>query len=159
MRRTFSLPDDRSFIEMTEVVAAPLERAWVVRYEPLYVAQWWMPMGYTNPIVEIDLVPEGRWRTVQRDPDGNEFAFYGQFTVVEPMVRTVQTFVSELFPDVLTFITTEFSEVPRGTQIVTQHAFPAMLQRRGYQRMGGIERMAEASTLYDRLLGKLNTAR
>jgi uncharacterized protein YndB with AHSA1/START domain len=159
MRRTFSLPEDRSVIEMTEIVQAPLERAWVARYEPLYVAQWWMPMGYTNPIVELDVVPGGRWRIVQRDPEGNEFAFYGTYSSVEPNLRTVQTFVSELFPDVTTHITTEFSEVPRGTQIVTTHAFAEEFQRRGYMNMGGVERMAEASVLYDRLLHKLARTR
>lgn len=155
MRRTFSLPEDRSVIEMTETVQAPLERAWVARYEPLYVAQWWKPLGYSNPIVELDVVSGGRWRIAQRDPEGNEFAFYGTYTAVEPMRRTVQTFVSELFPNVTTHITTEFSEVARGTQIVTTHAFAQESERRGYVGMGGVERMAEASTLYDRLLTKL----
>jgi uncharacterized protein YndB with AHSA1/START domain len=159
MRRTFSLPEGRSVIEMTEVVQAPLERAWIARYEPLYVAQWWMPMGYSNPIVELDVAPGGRWRVVQRDPDGNEFAFYGTYSAVEPQLRTVQSFVSELFPDVTTHITTEFSEVPRGTQIVTTHAFAEEFQRRGYVSMGGVERMAEASMLYDRLLKKLALGR
>ena len=159
MRRTFSVPTDRSFIQMTEVVSAPLERAWVARYEPLYVAQWWMPRGYVNSIVDIDLAPQGQWRMCQRDPEGNEFSFYGHFTVVEPQVRTVQTYVSELFPDVETYLTTEFSEVARGTQIVTHHAFGDMSQRHGYLQLGGVERMAEASQHYDRLLSKLALGR
>lgn len=159
MRRTFSLPEDRSVIEMTEVVQAPLERAWVARYEPLYVGQWWMPLGYTNAVVEIDLTPNGRWRLVQRDPEGHEFAFYGQYLSVEPRKRTVQTYVSEFFPDVTTHITTEFTEVPRGTKIVTTHAFAEERTRRGYVNIGGVERMAEASMQYDRLLGKLARGR
>lgn len=159
MRRTFVQPEDRFIIEMTESVAAPLERAWVARYEPLYVAQWWMPLGYSNPIVEYDVVTDGRWRVVQRDPEGHEFAFYGVFLTVEPLRRTVQTFVSELFPDVTTHVTTEFSEMSHGTQIVTTHAFAEEFERRGYVSMGGVERMAEASTLYGRLLAKLAQGR
>jgi uncharacterized protein YndB with AHSA1/START domain len=155
MRRTFALPDERSIIETTEVVASPREQAWVARFEPLYVAQWSMPMGYSNPIVEVDLVEGGRWRLVQRDPEGNEFAFYGQFLTVEPSERTVQTFVSELFPEVTSHVTTEFADHSRGTRIVTTHAFAEERERRGFVRMGGVERMAEASILYDRLLHKL----
>lgn len=159
MRRTFSLPEDRSVIEMTEVVQAPLDRAWVARWEPLYVAQWWAPLGYTNPIVEIDLVENGRWRLVQRDPQGHELSYYGTFLAVEHHQRVIQTYVSELFPDVTTHITTEFAEVPRGTRIVTVHAFSAERERRGYVNIGGVERMAEASMQYDRLMGKLARAR
>lgn len=155
MRRTFALPEERSIIEMTEVVTAPVEQAWLARFEPLYVAQWSMPTGYSNPIVEIDHVEGGRWRLVQRDPEGNEFAFYGQFLTVEPMSLTVQSFVSELFPEVTSHITTEFAEHFNGTRIVTTHAFAEEWHRRGYVRMGGVERMAEASVLYDRLLHKM----
>lgn len=159
MRRTFSLPEDRSVIEMIEVVQAPVERAWTARYEPLYVAQWWMPLGYSNPIVEMDLVKGGRWRLVQRDPEGRELSYYGSFLTFEPHKVTVQTYISELFPDVTTHITTEFAEVPRGTRIVTTHAFTAERERRGYVNIGGVERMAEASMQYDRLLGKLARGR
>ncbi len=155
MRRSFALPEERSIIEMTEVVTAPLEQAWVARFEPLYVAQWSMPLGYSNPIVDIDLIEGGRWRVVQRDPEGNEFAFYGQFSTVEPMSLTVQSYVSELFPEITSHITTEFFEHFNGTRIVTTHAFAEEWHRRGYVRMGGVERMAEASVQYDRLLHKL----
>ena len=155
MRRTFSFPEDRSIIEMTEWVEAPRERAWVARYEPLYVAQWWMPLGYTNPIVEMDVVEGGRWRIVQSDPDGNQFAFYGTYLAVEPQVRTVATAVSELFPEVTTHVTTEFSDIPNGTQIVSTYAFAEESERRGYLNLGGAERLAEGSTQYDRLLTKL----
>ena len=62
------------------------------------MAQWWRPNGYVNPIVEIDPVQGGHWRISQRDPEGNEFSFYGVFTEVVPHVRTVQTYISELFP-------------------------------------------------------------
>lgn len=144
---------------MTELVTAPREQAWVARFEPLYVAQWFMPAGYTNPIVEIDHVDGGRWRVVQRDPEGNEFAFYGQFLTVEPNTLTVQTYVSELFPHITSHITTEFSDHFRGTRIVTTHAFAEEFHRRGYVRMGGMERMAEASVHYDRLLQKLSRTR
>jgi len=159
MRRTFSFPEDRTIIEMTEWVEAPRERAWTARYEPLYVAQWWMPLGYSNPIVEMEVTEGGRWRIVQRDPEGNEYAFYGTYLTVEQHVRTVHTAISEIFPEVTTHITTEFSDIPNGTQIVTTLAFAGENERRGYLNLGGAERLAEASTQYDRLLGKLAQGR
>lgn len=159
MRRTFAIPEDRTVIEMTEIVSAPRERVWVARTEPLYIAQWWMPVGYSNPIVEVDLVEGGTWRIVQRDPDGREFSFYGKFLTIEPHRYVVQTFVSELFPEVTIHITSHYKDHPRGTEVSTVYAFESDVQRRGYIRLGGVERMAEASALFDRLLAKLAQAR
>ena len=51
--------------------------------------------------------------------------------------------------------TTEFSEIPGGTQILTSQAFAEESHRRGYLNLGGIERMTECSINYDKLLGKL----
>ena len=157
MRREFVLPEDRPVIVMTEEVVAPLARTWVARYEPLYVAQWWRPRGYVNPIVEVDLVQGGRWRVVQRDPEGNEFAFYGQFTEVETHRHTVQTFVSELFPTIVTELTTEFMATEAGIRIVTTHDLGSDHFRRGYIRLGGVERMAEQSDHFGRLLRQLRS--
>ena len=56
------------------------------------------PKGDANPIVEIDAVQGGHWRISQRDPEGNEFSFYGVFTEVVPLVRTVQSYISGSFP-------------------------------------------------------------
>lgn len=155
MRRTFVLPEDRTVIEMTEIVSAPRDRVWVARTEPLYVAQWWFPMGYSNPIVDIDLVEGGNWRIVQRDPDGRELSFYGKFLTIEPQSYVVQTFISELFPDATMHITSTYADHPRGTQVVTTYAFASETDRRGYINLGGVERMAESSAQFDRLLAKM----
>lgn len=157
MRREFSLPEDRPLVILTEEVSAPLARAWTARYEPLYVAQWYRPRGYTNPIVEIDLVEQGRWRVVQRDPEGNEFAFYGQFTEIEMHRRTVQTYVSELFADITTEITIEFTETDSGVRIVTTHDLRTDRNRDGFVRLGGVERMTEQSEHYERLLRQMRS--
>jgi uncharacterized protein YndB with AHSA1/START domain len=155
MRREFALPEDLPQIVMTEEVSAPIERAWVARFEPLYLAQWWRPRGYTNPIVEVDLVPGGRWRISQRDPEGNEFAFYGRFETVEEPRMAVQSFTSELFPEVSSTLTTEFVSCSSGTTIITTHEAESLAWRRGYLCMGGLERMAESSDRYGLLLSQL----
>ncbi len=155
MRREFALPEERPLIIMTEEVSAPIDKAWTVRFEPLYVAQWWRPVGYVNPIVEIDLVPGGRWRVSQRDPQGNEFAFYGSFDIVEQPRIAVQSFRTELFPSLDSTVTTEFTSHARGTTIVTTHELPDANWLRGYLRIGALERMAESSHHYGLLLSEL----
>ena len=155
MRREFSLPDDSPAIVMREALAHTVERAWNVRFEALYVAQWWRPQGYVNPIVEINPVQGGHWRISQRDPEGNEFSFYGVFTEVVPLVRTVQTYISELFPELPTELTTEFHATPAGVVVVSTHVYPDEVTRTGALRLGVIERMAESSDRYEALLRQL----
>jgi len=155
MRRVFVLPEERPQIVMTEEVNAPIERAWIARFEPLYLAQWWRPRGYVNPIVEVDLVAGGQWRISQRDPQGNEFAFYGRFEIVEEPVLAVQSFTSELFPEVPSTLTTEFVSRSHGTTIITTHETETMAWRQGYLRLGALERMSESSDRYGKLLSQI----
>jgi len=42
--------------------------------DPLQLAVWWGPSGFTNSFSEFDLRKGGRWRFVMRSPDGREFA-------------------------------------------------------------------------------------
>lgn len=157
MRREFALPADVPAIVMTEEVAHPLERVWTARFEPLYVANWWRPDGYVNPVVELDAVTGGGWRISQRDPEGNEFSFYGVFIEVVPLERTEQSFTSELFADIPTRLTTEFHRSQAGTVVVTTHVYPSDEIRRGAIALGTIERMAESSDRFGELLNQLGS--
>lgn len=157
MRREFSLPADSPAIVMREAVLHTVERAWTTRFEALYVAQWWRPNGYVNPIVEIDPVQGGHWRIAQRDPEGNEFSFYGVFTEVMPHVRTVQTYISELFLGVPTVLTTEFHAIPKGAVVVSTHIYPDDAARTDALRLGAIERMSQSSERYEALLSQLRS--
>ena len=157
MRREFSLPGEVPAIVMVEEFRYPLERAWTARYEALYVAEWWRPRGYINAIVEINPTPGGQWRVSQRDPEGNEFSFYGVFDEVVPLKRTVQSFVAEIFPDLPTVLTTEFHETPVGTEVISTHVYPDEQTRAGALRLGTMERMSEASDRYDALLAQLTS--
>jgi len=71
MRRGFSLPAELPAIIMREAIRHTVERTLTVRFEALYVARWWRPKGYVNPIVEIDAVQGGHWRISQRDARWN----------------------------------------------------------------------------------------
>ena len=155
MRREFVVPDDAPTLVMVEDVFHPIERAWTARFEPLYVAQWWHPPDYVNHIVEMDLVPGGAWRIVQRDPDGHQLSVYGHIEQVEEHKVVQQTLVSELFPEFPTKLRTEFQVVGELTRIVTTHHLLTDEVRSGFLRLGAIERMAETSDNYAALLTEL----
>jgi uncharacterized protein YndB with AHSA1/START domain len=73
-----------------EVDVAP-ELVWRAWTEPELIKQWFAPKPYETPHCEIDLRPGGRFRTVMRSPEGEEFDETGCFLEVVPNERLVWT--------------------------------------------------------------------
>jgi uncharacterized protein YndB with AHSA1/START domain len=73
-----------------EVDVAPdlVWRAWT---EPELIKQWFAPKPYETPHCELDLRPGGRFHTVMRSPEGEEFDETGCFLEVVPNERLVWT--------------------------------------------------------------------
>ncbi|WP_061963157.1 SRPBCC domain-containing protein [Demequina aurantiaca] len=152
---TIEVSEEPPQIVMTERMPYPRDKVWLVHTEALYLKEWWAPTGYENTWVDTNPEPGGTWRVVQRDPEGNEFSFYGHYTEVERHKRMVQSRTSEIFPDAGMQITLEFSEIPGGTQIVTTQDFLTERNLQGYLQLGGLERDREASARLDALLGQM----
>lgn len=95
---TVTLPDDRS-IQMTRTFRAPARLVFEAHVQPEHVRRWWGMRGSELPTCEIDLRVGGTWRFVTREPDGNEFAFHGEYREIAPHTRLVYTEVLEPYPD------------------------------------------------------------
>ncbi|WP_062210540.1 SRPBCC family protein [Demequina oxidasica] len=142
-------------IVMVERISYPLDKVWLAHTEALYLKEWWAPTGYENTWVDTNPEAGGTWRVVQRDPEGNEFSFYGHYTEVERHELIVQSRTSEIFPDAGIQIRLEFSEIPGGTQVVTTQDFLTNRNLQGYLQLGGLEREREASAGLDALLRQM----
>jgi uncharacterized protein YndB with AHSA1/START domain len=68
--------------------------------KPQYIPRWWGPYRYETIVKEMDCRPGGKWRFVNRTPDGSspEFEFFGQYLEVKPIALVVQTFAFGDFP-------------------------------------------------------------
>lgn len=76
---------------ITRILDAPREpvfRAWT---DPAYLARWWGPKGFTNPVCEADVRPGGVLRIAMRGPDGSEYPMKGVFQEVVSPERLVFT--------------------------------------------------------------------
>jgi uncharacterized protein YndB with AHSA1/START domain len=76
---------------LTRVFDAPralLFRAWT---NPKHLAQWWGPRGFTNPVCELDVRPDGAIHIVMRGPDGTDHPMVGAFHEIAPPERLVFT--------------------------------------------------------------------
>ena len=69
-------PATSPVILMTRMLDAPRALVWKCLTEKDRFARWWGPRGYTNTITDFDIRVGGKWRVVQKDPDGNRIHLF-----------------------------------------------------------------------------------
>ena len=78
-------------LTFTRVLDAPRDmvfRAWT---DPVQLARWWGPNGFTNPICKLDVRPGGAIRIDMLGPDGRFFLMEGEYREIVPPERLVFT--------------------------------------------------------------------
>ncbi len=77
-------PAEREFV-FTRVFDAPRRLVFKAWTDPEYVAPWWGPHGFTNPVCELDVRPGGAIRIDMRGPGGTVYPMTGAYQeIVEP---------------------------------------------------------------------------
>src|SRR5262245_41436807 len=145
---TVTTPSDRE-IRMTRLFDAPPRLVFEAMTKPEHVAQWWGRLGdgYSVPVCEIDLRVGGRWRFVNRHPHG-EAAFHGEYREIAPPARLVFTEIFEDFPDVVSVVTSDFTDERGKTRLTVVATYPSQDVRDSVLQSG----MAQgAAVSYDRL--------
>ena len=91
-------------VKIVRTFNAPRALVWQAWTNPTYVAQWWGPRGFTNPVCEWDARPGGRIHVVMRASDEiatmigrADHPMTGEFTEVVPTERLA--FVSTAVDD------------------------------------------------------------
>jgi uncharacterized protein YndB with AHSA1/START domain len=84
-------PDAVRDLVLERVVDVPTEAVWAAWTTPALVTQWFTPAPWTTVACEMDLRPGGRFRTVMRSPEGEEFDNVGCILEVLPPRRLVWT--------------------------------------------------------------------
>lgn len=83
-------PSDRDLM-LTRIIDAPPEKVFKAWTEPELLKQWFAPLPWTTPVVEIDLRPGGASLIVMRSPDGNDMPNRGVYLEVVKNKRLVFT--------------------------------------------------------------------
>jgi uncharacterized protein YndB with AHSA1/START domain len=60
--------------------------------EPLELAKWWGPHGFTIPETQLDLRTGGGYRFTMKPPEGDPFHLAGEFLQIDQPSRLVYTF-------------------------------------------------------------------
>ena len=147
----------RQEIRLTRLFDATRDLVFEALTRPEHVREWWGRLGdgYSVPVCEIDLRVGGRWRFVNRHPQG-EAAFHGEYQEIAPPDRLVFTEIFEDFPDAVSVVTTELTEEDGKTRLTATVRYPSpevrdMVLASGMSRGAGIS--------YDRLEDVLATLR
>lgn len=132
---TLTTPSDREII-MERVFDAPREHVFKAHTDPQAIPHWWGRRGSTTTVDKMDLRPGGVWRYVQRDPDGNEYAFNGVYRAVVPPERLVYTFEFEGMPGHVSTETVRFEEHAGQTKLTATSVFSTPEDRDGMLQSG-----------------------
>jgi uncharacterized protein YndB with AHSA1/START domain len=141
-------PSDR-VIEMTRLFDAPRHLVWEAMSKPEHIRRWWgaLGQGYSVPVCEVDLRVGGKWRFVNRHPNG-EAEFYGEYREIVPPERVVFTEIFAPFPDAGSLVTAVLTEESGKTRLTLTAEYPS-LEVRDIVIGTGMAKGAAAS--YDRL--------
>jgi len=143
-----STPSDRE-IRMTRLFDAPRRLVFEAMTKPEHIKRWWgrLGEGYSVPVCEVDLRPGGRWRFVNRHPNG-EAAFHGVYREITPPERVVFTEIYEPFPDAESVVTGVYTEENGKTRLTVDVLYPSK-DVRDMVLKSGMDKGAAIS--YDRL--------
>ena len=78
-------------LTLTRVFDAPRALVFKMWTDPKHLSQWWGPRGFTNPVCELDLRPDGALRIVMRAPNGTDYPMKGVFREIVAPERLVFT--------------------------------------------------------------------
>lgn len=154
---TLAMPSPTEIV-ITRIFNAPPALVFAAWTSPEHVRRWWGPRGYDLAVCEIDLRPGGRYRYVQRDAQGNEFPFKGEFREIDPPRRLVytQAFDVEPFGDHPAVITMTLAEQADGSTLMTSTSvYESQDLRDGHVASGMEWGMRETLERLDELLATL----
>ena len=134
-KTTLTTPSDTEIV-MSRMFDAPRELVFKAHTDPAAVAKWWGLRTATTRVEEMDVRPGGKWRYVQSDGQGNEYAFFGEYREVVPPERLVMTFEFEGFPGKVTVDASTFEERDGKTLLTTHSTFASREDRDGMLASG-----------------------
>jgi uncharacterized protein YndB with AHSA1/START domain len=134
---------------LTRLFDAPRQLVFDAMTKPEHVKRWWgrLGEGYSVPVCEIDLRIGGKWRFVNRHPQG-EVAFSGEYREISPPGRLVFTETMEPHPEPGSVVTAVFTDEGGKTRLTVTARYPS-LEVRDIVLGTGMARGAGLS--YDRL--------
>jgi uncharacterized protein YndB with AHSA1/START domain len=142
---------EKQEIVITREFDAPRELVFKAVTDPKLIPQWWGPRSLSTEVDKMDVRPGGQWRFINRDAEGNAYAFHGVYHEVLAPERVIDTFEFEGLPETghVTLETMKLEALPGGrTRLIVQSVFQSVADRDGMLQSGMEEGVNDT---YDRL--------
>ncbi|HYH12629.1 MAG TPA: SRPBCC family protein [Thermomicrobiales bacterium] len=134
---------------------APRELVYRAHTEPELLKQWLGPRNLTMEIDRYEVRDGGTWRYVQRDEQGNEYAFHGVFHGDPSPDVIVQTFEFEGYPGNVALETLTLEERDGKTLLRTNSVFQTLEARDGMLQSGMEHGVNDGYEQLDELVARL----
>jgi uncharacterized protein YndB with AHSA1/START domain len=157
-KTTITAEPGKQELFITREFDAPRELVFKAHTDPEIYARWLGPNGLITTFETFEPVSGGRYRFIQKDNDGNEFAFHGVTHDVTAPERIIGTFEFEGLPEPghVVLETTRFEALPGNrTRIMTQSVFQSVYDRDGMIQSGMEHGVVEGYERLDEILEKL----
>lgn len=102
------------------LLPVPRAKVFAAFANPVALAAWWGPNGFTNIFHEFDFRPGGVWRFTMRGPDGASYAMDHRFTEIDAPERIVVRHLQEGHDFALAMT---FAERAGGTEVTWRMLF------------------------------------
>ncbi len=137
---------------------APRELVFKAFTDPELLPQWWGPRYLTTEVDKLDVRPGGQWRFINRNAEGNEFAFHGVYHEILAPERIIDTFEFEGLPETghVTLETLTLEALPGGrTRLTAQSVFQSVADRDSALQSGMEEGLDDSYNRLAELLTKM----
>ncbi len=156
MAKTHSTAEPgRQDIVTTRIFDAPRDLVWRAVTDPEFIPRWWGPRSLTTTVEQMDVRPGGIWRFVQRDAEGNEYAFRGVYHDITPPERLIYTFEFEGMPGHVLLETVTLEDLNGRTKMTDRSVFQTVEDRDGMLASGMEEGAAESMDRFAELLREM----
>jgi len=152
----FDASSQKQEIRIDCLLNAPLPKVYAAFVDAKSIPLWWGPSNLTTQIELQELTVGGRWRFVQHDSEGNEFAFHGVYHEVVPEQRIVQTFEWESMPGHVLFEIITFTTENGQTHLSEHPIYQSVEDRDGMVQAGMEAGLADGIQRLEALARKLS---
>ncbi|MEV0385371.1 SRPBCC domain-containing protein [Nonomuraea sp. NPDC050643] len=133
----FVIEPGRQDLIMIRVFDAPPDVVFRVITDPELIPRWWGPDFLTTRVDRMEVGPGGRWRYVNADARGREYAFSGVYHAVVAPLRFVRTWEFEGLPEDVALETVTLEAADGRTRYVAQSVHPSVESRDAIVRADG----------------------
>lgn len=150
----FKVEPGKQEITITRMFDAPRHEVYKLATDPKNIPNWWGPREMTTTVEKMEMRPGGRWRYIQHNPRGQEFAFYGVYHDVIPNEKLIYTFEFGGVPGHIMLQTDTFEDINGRTKLTTHVVFESVEDRDGMYKSGMEKGIIESHERFEELLSK-----